>query len=211
MNKINNIVDLLPDDLLGEILSRVGQNSSTQLGVARLVCKAFYKQAHHPLVYQRLSFDRLPVGSWGIPQMIYLYHRCLVNKNPNAIFRRGLLFYFDGKYSQDGLRYLKQASNCQLVEAVYVYGLVMFVSHDVNEKEIGLKIHNHTFPPIPDYVVAVRTKVYDLIHQTWRMNRHPFADVKMRCPISGHNGYLPRRNGCELRNQNACRAFRLMS
>ncbi|XP_071704431.1 uncharacterized protein [Rutidosis leptorrhynchoides] len=207
MNKINNIFNLLPDDLLGEILSRVGQNSLTQLGVARLVCKAFYKQAQHPLVYQRLSFDRLPVGSWGIPQMIYLYHRCLVNKNPNAIFCRGLLFYFDGKYTQDGLLYLKQASNCQFVEAVYVYGLVMFTSHDVNEKEIGLKILNQTFSPIPDYVVAMRTKVYDLIHQTWRMNRHPFADVEMRCPISGHNGYLPRRNGFELKKPECMSCF----
>ncbi|XP_071686861.1 uncharacterized protein [Rutidosis leptorrhynchoides] len=207
INKINNIVDLLPDDLLGEILSRVGQNSSTQLGVARLVCKAFYKQSQHPLVYQRLSFDRLPVGYWGIPQMIYLYHHCLVNKNPNAIFCRGLLIYLDGKYTQDDLRYLKQASNCQLVEAVYVYGLVMFASHDVNEKEIGLKILNQTFPPIPDYVVAVRTKVYDLIHQTWRMNHHPFADVETRCPISSHNGYLPRRIGFELKKPGCMSCF----
>ncbi|XP_071699225.1 putative F-box protein At1g67623 [Rutidosis leptorrhynchoides] len=142
IHKINNIVDLLPDDLLSEILSRVGQTFSTQLGVARLVCKAFFKQVEHPLVYQRLSFDRLAVGSWGIPQMVYLYHRCLVNKNPNAIFRRGLLFYFDGKYTLDGLRYLKQASNCQLVDTVYVYGLVIFASHDVNEKDISLKILN---------------------------------------------------------------------
>ncbi|XP_071715000.1 putative F-box protein At1g67623 [Rutidosis leptorrhynchoides] len=168
IHKINNIVDHLPHDLLGEILSRVGQYSLTQLGVARLVCKAFFKQAEHPFIYQRLSFDRLPEGSWGIPQMIYLYHRCLVNKNPNVIFCRGLLFYFDGKYTQDGLRYLKEASNCKLVEVVYVYGLVMFVSHDVNEKDVDLKILNQTFPPIPDYVVVVRTKVYDLIHQTWR-------------------------------------------
>ncbi|XP_071703908.1 putative F-box protein At1g67623 [Rutidosis leptorrhynchoides] len=139
--------------------------------------------------------------------MIYLYHSCLVNKNPNAIFRRGLLFYFDEKYTQDGLHYLKQASNCQLVEAVYVYGLVMFASHDVNEKEIGLKILNQTFPPIPDDVVAVRTKVYDLIHQTWRMNSHPFADVETRCPISSHNGYLPKRNGFELKKLECMSCF----
>ncbi|XP_071688593.1 uncharacterized protein [Rutidosis leptorrhynchoides] len=188
MNKINNIVDLLPDDLLGEILSRVGQNSSTQLGVARLVCKAFFKQAQHPLVYQRLSFDRLSVGFW-------------------VSFKWGLLFYFDGKYTQDRLRYLKQTSNSQLVEVVYVYGLVMIASHDVNEKDIGLKILNQTFPPIPDYVVDVRTKVYDLIHQTWRRNRHPFADVETRCPISGHKGYFPRISGFELKTLECMSCF----
>ncbi|XP_071741000.1 F-box protein At2g35280-like [Rutidosis leptorrhynchoides] len=272
---LKNILHVLPNDIVGEILSRVGQQSSVHLSVARLVCKDFFEQSEHYLVYRRLSLDRWPILAWGIPEMVYLFYRCVLNKNPNAIFRLGLISYFDRvntdlglryleeasinglnqavyvyglimfsshdleekdtglkilnarfpplpdlvvsvrmdvygllqQLCQDGPRYLKQASNCQLVEAVYVYGLVMFASHDVNEKEIGLKILNQTFPPIPDYVVAVRTKVYDLIHQILRMNRHPFADMETMCPISGHNGYLPRRNGFELKKPECMSCF----
>ncbi|XP_071686862.1 putative F-box protein At1g67623 [Rutidosis leptorrhynchoides] len=162
-----NILDVLRNDILGEILSRVGQQSSLHLSVARLVCKDFLKQSEHYLVYRRLSLDRWPILAWGIPEMVYLLHRCVINKNPNAIFRLGLISYFNGVNTYLGLRYLEEASNYGLNQAVYVYGLIMFSSHDLEEKDKGLKILNARFPPLPNLVVFVRMDVYGLLQQLW--------------------------------------------
>ncbi|XP_071715001.1 putative F-box protein At1g67623 [Rutidosis leptorrhynchoides] len=166
-----NVVDALHEDILSEILSIVGQESSAHLSVARLACKAFRKQSEHFLVFRRLSLDRWPILAWG---------------------------YFDGVYTDLGLRYLEEASNCQLKEAVYVYGLNMFSSQYLEKKDKGFKILNARFPKLPDLVVSVRMNVYGLLQQLWRRNLHPFADLETMCPISGHRGYFPRVHGFEL-------------
>ncbi|XP_071712670.1 putative F-box protein At1g67623 [Rutidosis leptorrhynchoides] len=169
-----NIVDALPKDILGEILSRVDQESSVHLSVSRLVCKDFRKQSEHYLVYRRLSLDRWPIIAWG---------------------------YFDGVNTDLGLRYFEEASNYGLKHAVYVYGLIMlilFSSHDLEEKDKGLKILNARFPPLPDLVVFVRMDVYGLLQQLWRRNFHSFADLATTCPISGHISYFPCVHGFEI-------------
>ncbi|XP_071719278.1 putative F-box protein At1g67623 [Rutidosis leptorrhynchoides] len=158
-----NILDVLPNDIVGEILSRVGQQSSVHLSAARLVCKDSLKQSEHYLVYRRLSLDRWPILAWDL-----------------------------------GLRYLEEASNNGLNQAVYVYGLIMFSSHELEEKDKGLKILNARFPPLSDLVVSVRMDVYGLLHQLWRRNLHPFADLATTCPISGHVHYFPYVHGFEL-------------
>ncbi|XP_071700105.1 uncharacterized protein [Rutidosis leptorrhynchoides] len=149
-----NILEDLPQDMLVEILSRVGLNSSAQLFMVKSVCKAFEKHFEDALVYKRA--------------------------------------YFDSIYPDIGLRLLEKASNMQLKEAFYVYGLVMFASHQIEEKDIGLQIINQTFPPVPNLVVEVRTMIFDLLRRLWVLfNPHPFDDVATCCTIKGHNGYFP--------------------
>ncbi|XP_071726401.1 uncharacterized protein [Rutidosis leptorrhynchoides] len=111
---------------------------------------------------------------------------------------QGRICYFDGRHIDYGLECLKRASNSQLTEAVYVYGLIMFASCKIEEKHVGLQILNETFPPEPEMVVAVRTRVFDLLRCLWLFNRLPFADVAMSYPISDHCGYFPHIHGFEL-------------
>ncbi|XP_071740602.1 putative F-box protein At1g67623 [Rutidosis leptorrhynchoides] len=193
-----NILETLPQDMLVKILSRVGQNSSNQLFILKLVCKSFLKLFEDPLVFKRLSLDRWRLSPWGNPKLIYLFNLCTVFGNPNAIFRLGLIGYFDPKYTELGLEFLKRASNSQLKEAVYVYGLIMFASHQIEAKQNGLQLLNETFPPVPELVVAVRIKVFDLLRQLWLFNRHPFDDVATTCPISDNDGYFPQFHGFEI-------------
>ncbi|XP_071699582.1 F-box protein At2g35280-like [Rutidosis leptorrhynchoides] len=164
-------IENLPQDMLVEILSRVGSYSSDQLFMCKSVCKSFSKLSKDPL---------------------------LLKRNPNAIFRWGLIGYFDGRHTDYGLECLKQASNSQLKEAVYVYGLIMFASCKIEEKHVGLQILNETFPPEPEMVVAVRTRVFDLLRCLCLFNRRHFAYVATSCPISDHRGYFPHIHGFEL-------------
>ncbi|XP_071740134.1 F-box protein At2g35280-like [Rutidosis leptorrhynchoides] len=189
-----NILDLSQDTLM-EILFRVGQDSSDRLFLCKLVCKAFKKHSEDPSVYKRISFDRWPISPWDNPKLVRIFLRCYLLGNPNAIFRYGFRGYFNGKYINIGLRFLEKASNMQLKEACYVYGLVMFAFHQIEEKNIGLQILNQTFPPwsVPNLLVATRIKVFDMFDALmWRLNRHPFNDLATCCLINGHNGYSPK-------------------
>ncbi|XP_071728491.1 putative F-box protein At1g67623 [Rutidosis leptorrhynchoides] len=149
--------------MLVEILSRVGQNSSDQLFILKSVCKSFLKLSEDPLVFKRLSLDQWRLSPWGNPKLIYLFNLCTVFGNPTTIFRLVLISYFDAKYTELGLDFLKEASNSQLKEAVYVYGLIMFASHQIETKQNGLQLLNETFPPVLELVVAVRIKAFDLL------------------------------------------------
>ncbi|XP_071695252.1 putative F-box protein At1g67623 [Rutidosis leptorrhynchoides] len=190
-----NILETLPQDMLVKILSRVGQESSKQLFILKLVCKSFLNLSDDPLVCKRISLDRWDLVPWRKPKMDHIIERCYFFGNPNAIFCTGLINYFDKSYTELGLRLLEEAANNQIIEAVYVYGLIMFASHQIEEKHVGLQVLNKTFPPVPDLVVAVRTKVFHLLHELWLHNHRPFDDLATRCPISGHKGYFPHIRG----------------
>ncbi|XP_071700104.1 putative F-box protein At1g67623 [Rutidosis leptorrhynchoides] len=169
MEEVNqaNILETLPQDMLVEIFSRVGQDSSEQLFILKL----------------------------GLQKLFEAFRCCIFFGNPNAIFRRGLINYFDKSYTKLGLHLLEEAANGQIIEAVYVYGLIMFSSHQNEAKHVGLQVLNKTFPPVLDLVVAVRTKVFHLLYDLWLFNRRPFDDMTTRCPISGHKGYFPHNRG----------------
>ncbi|XP_071713009.1 putative F-box protein At1g67623 [Rutidosis leptorrhynchoides] len=179
-----NILETLPQDMLVEILSRVGQDSSKQLFILKLVCKNFLNLSNDPLVCKRISLDRWYLVLWRKPKMDHIIGRCYFFGNPNAIFRMGLINYFDKSCTELGLRLLEEAANSQIIEAVYVYGLIMFASHQIEAKHVRLQFLNKTFPPVPDLVVAMRTKVFHLLHELWLHNRRPFDDLATCCPIS---------------------------
>ncbi|XP_071712872.1 F-box protein At2g35280-like [Rutidosis leptorrhynchoides] len=194
-----NILEDLPKDMLVEILSRVSQNSSAQLFMVKLVWKAIEKHSEDAFVYKKLSFDRWCISPWGNHKLYHIFIFSMYFGNPNAIFRYGLRAYFDSINPDIGLRLLEKASNMQLKEACYVYGLVMFAFNQIEEKDIGLQILNQTFPPVPDLVVEVRFKVFDLLRRCWVLFiNHPFDDVATCCTIKGHNGYFPLDLGWEI-------------
>ncbi|XP_071739713.1 putative F-box protein At1g67623 [Rutidosis leptorrhynchoides] len=186
-----NILETLPQDMLVEILSQVGQESSKQLFILKLVCTSFLNLSDDPLICKRISLDRRDLVPWRKAKMDHIIERCYFFGNPNAIFRMGLINYFDKSYTKLGLRLLEEAANSQIIEAVYVYGLIMFGSHQIEAKHVGLQVLTKTFPPVPDLVVAVRTKVFHLLHELWLHNRRPFDELATRCPISSHKGYFP--------------------
>ncbi|XP_071719059.1 putative F-box protein At1g67623 [Rutidosis leptorrhynchoides] len=138
MDKVTqaNIDETLPQDMLAEIFSRVGQDSSEQLFILKLVCKSFLKLSDDPLVCKRMSLDRWDLVPWRNPKIDYIIRRCYFFGNPNADFRRGLINYFYKFYTELGLCLLEEAANNQIIEAVYVYGLIMFSSHQVEAKHV---------------------------------------------------------------------------
>ncbi|XP_071736320.1 F-box protein At2g35280-like [Rutidosis leptorrhynchoides] len=191
----NTIMEALPTDMLAEILSRVGRHSCQQLFLAKTVCKEFLKVSFDPLIYKRLCLDIFPIVHFGNPKLIALLNRCFFYGNPNMIYRKGLICYFNSDYNELGLRLLKQASDMKVLEAVYVYGLIMFAKHQIQFRDVGLEIIIQAFPPLPDLVVAVRNRVFAMLARLWLFNRQPFENVRRRCPNLAHQGYFPDAHG----------------
>ncbi|XP_071734243.1 putative F-box protein At1g67623 [Rutidosis leptorrhynchoides] len=106
-----NILEDLPPEMIVEILSRVGQDSSAQLFIAKSVYKAFERHSEHALVYKRLSFDRWSISPWGDPKLAHIFFMAMYSGNPNAIFRYGLRAYFDSMYPDIGLHSLEKTAN----------------------------------------------------------------------------------------------------
>ncbi|XP_071739010.1 putative F-box protein At1g67623 [Rutidosis leptorrhynchoides] len=150
-----SIVEALLQDMLAEVLSRVGRDSYQQLFLTKTVCKDFWEVSFDPLVFKRLCLDRFPIVHFGNPKLTALFNLCFFYGNPNMIYRRGLTCYFNSDYTKLGLRLLKQASEMKVLEAVYVYGLIMFAKHEIQFRDVGLEILIEAFPPLPDLVVAV--------------------------------------------------------
>ncbi|XP_071740613.1 putative F-box protein At1g67623 [Rutidosis leptorrhynchoides] len=123
-----NILEHLRQEMIVEILSRVGSSSCVQLFSAKTVCKSFLMFSEDPLVVKRISLDNYSVVPWG-NTMVSFYNRCLLSGNPQAIFCLGLHLYFDAKDIQLELQKIKEATNQKLLESVYVYGLIMFASN----------------------------------------------------------------------------------
>ncbi|XP_071718884.1 F-box protein At2g35280-like [Rutidosis leptorrhynchoides] len=193
-----SIVEALPQDMLAEILSRVGRDSCQQLFLTKTVCRDFSEVSFDPLVFKRLCLDRFPIVHFGNPKLTMLFDRCFFYGNPNMIYRRGLTCYFNSHdYTELGLRLLKQATEMKVLEAVYVYGLIMFAKHEIKFRDVGLQILIEAFPPLPDLVVAVRNRVFAMLSRLWLFNRQPFEEVATRCPNLAHQGYWPDAHGWE--------------
>ncbi|XP_071734244.1 F-box protein At2g35280-like [Rutidosis leptorrhynchoides] len=168
-----NILEDLPQDMIVEILSKVGQDSSAQLFMVKSVCKAFDTHSEHALVYERLSFDRWCISPWGDHKLVRIFFMATYYGNPNAFFCYGLRTYFDSIYPDIGLHYLEKASNMQLKEACYVYRLIMFASHQTEKKNIGIQLLNRTFPLVTDLVVK---EMAPTTRQTLNMNEEEFRN-----------------------------------
>ncbi|XP_071689252.1 putative F-box protein At1g67623 [Rutidosis leptorrhynchoides] len=186
-----NILEHLPQEMIIEILSRVGSSSCVQLFSAKTACKSFLMFFKDPLVVKRISLDNYSAVPWG-NTMVSFYNRCLVSGNPQAIFQLGLHLYFDAKDIQLGLQKIKEDTNHKILDSVYVYGLIMFASNQNEAKNIGLEMLNQIFSARSlDLVVAVRRKVFAMLRDLWKTNRHQFTDLATHCPLTRHKPYLP--------------------
>ncbi|XP_071695519.1 putative F-box protein At1g67623 [Rutidosis leptorrhynchoides] len=111
-----NILETLPQDMLVKFLSRVGQDSSKQLFILKLVRKSFLNLSDDPLVCKRISLDRWDLVPWRKPKMDHIIRRCYFYGNPNVIFQRGLINYFDKSNTELGLRLIEEAANSQIIK-----------------------------------------------------------------------------------------------
>ncbi|KAM7487180.1 hypothetical protein LguiB_024664 [Lonicera macranthoides] len=132
----------LPADVLTEVLGRVASSSFTDLFNAKLCCRDFLGAAEEDYILEHISIDKFPVIPWFTrDEEICFLNRCKEKGNPEALYRQGMIEYFNSRNMDLGLEYLKRATDKGHVEASYAYGVIL-VSRGGESAQNGLKVLN---------------------------------------------------------------------
>ncbi|XVF04762.1 hypothetical protein REPUB_Repub05bG0113100 [Reevesia pubescens] len=124
--KTSNIVRSLPEEMLSEILRHTASNSVTDFVNVKLSCKAFLGASNYDYIFENVSMEKHNFIPWRKREKVFL-KRCKDAKNPEALYRKGMVNCFSGRKAESGLRllYLKKAVEKGHVEAIYAYGIIL--------------------------------------------------------------------------------------
>ncbi|XP_041010360.1 putative F-box protein At1g67623 [Juglans microcarpa x Juglans regia] len=130
----------LPDELLTEVLAEVGSASFTDLYNAKLSCKDFLKLSEEDQIFQRVSLDKFSaIPCSANPKILSFLERCKECRNPESLYRQGMLDYFQQGMTESGLEYLKRAAEKGHMEATYVYSIILLCLGDDGDRESKLQ------------------------------------------------------------------------
>ncbi|XP_027155910.1 putative F-box protein At1g67623 [Coffea eugenioides] len=122
----------LPTEVLSEVLARVASSSSTDLFRAKLCCKLFNEVSDAKNIYQRVSLDRFEIVPWQKNHKVSRFlKKCRQSKNPEALYRKGVVDFFSDKHEDSALENLEEAANSGHADAAYALGIIyIFVGGD---------------------------------------------------------------------------------
>jgi hypothetical protein len=118
------MTDILPNDMLIEVLTRVTSSSFTDLFNGKLTCRDLCELADEDYIFQQASLENIP-HSWCSNAEVLFLKRCKESGNPNAIFREGMHGYFTSKNPELGLKLLETAHEKGHIEATYIYSIIL--------------------------------------------------------------------------------------
>nr|XP_027060848.1 putative F-box protein At1g67623 [Coffea arabica] len=122
----------LPTEVLSEVLARVASSSSADLFRAKLCCKLFNEVSEAKNIYQRVSLDRFEIVPWPKNHKVSRFlKKCRQSKNPEALYRKGVVDFFSDKHEDSALENLEEAANSGHADAAYALGIIyIFVGGD---------------------------------------------------------------------------------
>nr|XP_027120625.1 putative F-box protein At1g67623 [Coffea arabica] len=130
----------LPRELVSEVLARVAASSSTDLSRAKLCCKRFADVAEDNRVYQRVSVAKFDIVPWRKnPKVSMFVKKCRRCKNPEALYRKGVVNYFRGKNVESALQRVEEAAKAGHDEAAYALAVIfVFGGEELKQKGMAM-------------------------------------------------------------------------
>ncbi|XP_027099035.1 putative F-box protein At1g67623 [Coffea arabica] len=122
----------LPTEVLSEVLARFASSSSTDLFRAKLCCKLFYEVSDADNIYQQVSLDKFEIVPWQKNHKVSRFlEKCRESKNPEALYRKGVVDFFTDKHEDSALECVEEAANSGHADAAYALGIIyIFVGGD---------------------------------------------------------------------------------
>ncbi|CAI9091865.1 OLC1v1026967C1 [Oldenlandia corymbosa var. corymbosa] len=132
---------VLPRELTTEVLGRVASSSIADLYNAKLCCKELFGAAEEEYVHKQITLDKIPIIQWSEDRKISDFlNKCRQSRNPEALFRKGVVDYFGGKDVSDAIRCLQEASKSGHSEASYTMAVIWLFEGGESSKQKGLKM-----------------------------------------------------------------------
>ncbi|XP_057418877.1 putative F-box protein At1g67623 [Lotus japonicus] len=162
-------INLLPRDLLVEVIAKVASDSFIDLHTIKTCWKDFLDATNDSYVWQRVSLDKFPLIHWSNDKASWFLSRCRDSGNIESLFREGLREYFNCPHGKmNSLEILKMAAQKGHKEAKYVYGMILLCSKNDELRKQGLE--NMRFLRKSKCVVSCRNKVKRLLDSMWKKN-----------------------------------------
>ncbi|KAK9181592.1 hypothetical protein WN944_024730 [Citrus x changshan-huyou] len=121
----------LPDELLSEILARVGACSLDDLLNAGLSCKLFNEIAFDKYVLRQASIEKIPAMPWH--KNYSFLEKCRDSGNPEALYKQGVVEFFSYSNLEAGVAYLDIAAKSGHLGASYILGVIFLCKDDGEE------------------------------------------------------------------------------
>lgn len=221
-SKTRICLDSLPEDLLVEISSCIATSSLSEVRNLRLVSKSFRHYCDDRYVLGRLSLREIPIFPWrhNLKRFSNFNKRCCKNGNPEALYRKGFLYYFKDNRNHKGLKYLAKAAKKGNKEAKYVYGLIL-ICLGGKTKQKGFKILSSVIKPLMSTTMEeleeLRYKIREIRDRFWGrcnavMDRLKTAYVREKCEcdsktmtfLTGSRGWHPYGEDNLINTSSAC-------
>ncbi|KAL1218362.1 F-box protein [Cardamine amara subsp. amara] len=133
-NSTDTPIEELPQDILGEIISRVARFSRTTVRNVMAVAPKLAKGAQNDKVYKNMNLKPLAVSPL---QAVNKYHqlmeRCLKSGNEESHYIKGIQEYFHQNNTTTGLDVLKASAQGTYENGIYLYGITMLCRGNFDE------------------------------------------------------------------------------
>jgi hypothetical protein len=118
------MIDILPNNMLTEVLTKVASSSFTDLFKVKLTCRDLCGLAEEDHIFQQASLENI-LHSWCTNAKVLFLKCCKESGNPDAIFREGMHGYFTSKNLELGLKLIETAHKKGHIEATYIYSIIL--------------------------------------------------------------------------------------
>ncbi|XP_027122098.1 putative F-box protein At1g67623 [Coffea arabica] len=163
----------LPTEVLSEVLTRVASSSSTDLFWAKLCCKLLNEVSDADIVYQRVSLAKFELVPWHKNHKVSSFlKKCRQCKNPDVLYRKGVVDFFTDKHGDSALECLEEAANSGHADAAYALGIIyIFVGGDeLKRKGISLLSGMKKSGILKGRVKLCRDNLRALLRMIWVKN-----------------------------------------
>ncbi|KAG2323902.1 hypothetical protein Bca4012_038243 [Brassica carinata] len=202
MNSQNNysLLESLPQDLLGDILSRVGSSSVEDIRPCLLVPKNISAAVEDHRVFQNLNLR--PQAMNPLVTFFRTRHclqKCINGDNPAAHYIEGIKQYFIFDNMNLGLFHLKKSAQGKYDNGTYLYGMLLLCNGNIAQGQIILRSldweesklrADRAWREVKRSMRFVFLIMKDVYRATLRNNRPPHIchrnDINNRCPMCFH-------------------------
>ncbi|XP_030476450.1 uncharacterized protein LOC115693578 [Syzygium oleosum] len=183
--------DVLPNDLVVEILASVAANSMDDIFNAKLSCKMFNELAEDDYIYRRISLNKISRILWRHPKEGNAFiQRCIKCDNVEALYRQGLYEYVCLTKVESGMELLSRATQIGHLGASYVVGLLLVAEGGELKKE-GVRLLRKVYSS--GQVVECRKMYVDTVHNMWQNNPIIFKEELPGCDCQMKTEHCKRR------------------
>ncbi|XP_010412529.1 PREDICTED: F-box protein At2g35280-like [Camelina sativa] len=127
----------LPNDVLGDIISRVAKLSRNTVRHVMQASPHLAKAAQDHRVYKNTNLKPLAMNPLAaLTRYQDFMEKCIASGNVEAHYIKGIQEYFQKNNTQTGLEHLKTAATSSYENGIYLYGIVQMCRGDGDEGKL---------------------------------------------------------------------------